>query len=200
MRRRPWSVNLHHHGLLDSAVPAETVSVLDVGCGDGFLAARLAQRIPSVTAVDLDEPVLQRAQARFPESNVRWINGDIMTVPLSPPVFEAVVTNAALHHLGDTPTALRRLKTLVAPGGTLAVVAFVKASPRNALWHAASFVARGIAIRMHGKWEHTAPTLWPPPDTLQELRAHARTVLPAATVRRLLYGRVLLTWHNPTQP
>jgi len=33
---------------------------------DRFLAARLSKRLPNVVAVDIDEPVLERAKQRFP--------------------------------------------------------------------------------------------------------------------------------------
>ncbi len=183
--------------MLDATVPTGAGSVLDVGCGDGFLASRLSRRCPDVTAVDVDGPVLRRAQARFPDAEVRWLNADILTVPLELKSFDAVVSNAALHHLDDTSAALQRLKSLVAPGGILAVVGFVRLSPRNALWHATSFVATGIATTVRGKWDHTAPIVWPPADTLRELKRHARRALPGVVVRRLLYGRILLTWRSP---
>jgi 2-polyprenyl-3-methyl-5-hydroxy-6-metoxy-1,4-benzoquinol methylase len=37
----PWNVNIHYDATLAGCVPATARSVLDVGCGDGFLAARL---------------------------------------------------------------------------------------------------------------------------------------------------------------
>jgi SAM-dependent methyltransferase len=191
----PWNINIHYDALLDSKVPVGARNVLDVGSGDGFLAARIAQRISDVTAVDLDEPVLRRAKARFPNSPVRWVHGDFMSAELSR--FDAVVSNAALHHVLDTRAALARFAELVNPGGTLAVVTLVKPSLRNILWHWASWVARGVIIRLRGKWQHSAPIKWPPPDTLSQLRAHVRTVLPAAGVHRLRYGRVLITWRAP---
>lgn len=194
--KRPWNINIHYDALLDSKVPICARRVLDVGCGDGFLAARIAQRISAVTAVDLDEPVLRRARARFPTAPVRWLHGDVMTTDL--PRFDAVVSNAALHHVADTRAALARLTDLVNPGGTLAVVTFVKPSLRNILWHSTSWVARGVVTRLRGKWQHSAPIKWPPPDTLRQLRVHVRTVLPGAGVRRLCYGRVLITWRAPT--
>jgi hypothetical protein len=50
----PWNANIHYDGRLDACVPASATSVLDVGCGDGPLAARLASRVQLVVAVDAD--------------------------------------------------------------------------------------------------------------------------------------------------
>lgn len=109
--QQPWNINIHYNALVDAQVPPGAQEVLDVGCGDGFLAARLAERIPRVVALDIDEPVLQRAAARFPEAPVQWTHGDVMTVEL--PDFDAVVSNAALHHIDDTRAALARLARLL---------------------------------------------------------------------------------------
>ena len=193
----PWNVNIHYDARLDAAVPAAARSALDVGCGDGFLAARLADRVPLVVAIDVDAPVLARARARFPDAKVSWCHGDVMTYPLAPGSFDAVVCNAALHHLPDTRAALARLRELVRPGGTLAVVGFTRTQWRDWPWALTAFVCRGVAIRVRGKWQHTAPTAWPPPHTLSELRQAARDVLPGAGLRRLLLGRYLMTWHAP---
>jgi len=197
LAQQPWNINIHYDALLEAKVPPGTRRVLDVGCGDGFLAARLAERIPEVTAVDLDAPVLQRARARFANPAIRWMHDDIMTAELPNAGFDAVVSNAALHHVEDTRAVLRRLAALVIPGGTLAVVTFVKPSLRNGLWHLTSWTACVVVNRVRGKWEHSAPIKWPPPETLRQLRAHVSALLPGADVRRLLYGRVLITWHAP---
>jgi len=60
-----------------------------------------------------------------------------------------------------------------------------------------SWTACGVVIRLKAKWEHSAPIKWPPPETLPQLRAHVRALLPGAGIRRLLYGRVLITWRAP---
>lgn len=192
---QPWNINIHYNALVDGHVPARAQQVLDVGCGDGFLAARLSERIPQVTALDVDEPVLARAIARFAGTPVRWTHGDVMTAEL--PEFDAVVSNAAMHHIDDTKAALARLSGLVAPGGALAVITFVKFSLLDLWWHLPSWIACAVINRVRGKWEHTAPIKWPPPDNFSQLRRHVRTVLPEARVRRLLYGRALITWRAP---
>src|SRR5262249_521421 len=188
---QPWNVNIHYDALLESKVPQGARRVLDVGCGDGFLAARLAQRVQDVTALDRDAPVLRRARARFAAAPIRWVHGDVMTADLPPAGFDAVVSNAALHHIDDTRAALERLAGLVSAGGTLGVVTFVRPSLRNGLWHLTGWAACGAVIRVKGKWEHTAPIKWPPSDTLPQPRAPGGAPPPDARLRRLLSGRAL---------
>lgn len=214
--RDPWNANIHYDARLVARVPADARSVLDVGCGDGFLAARLAgpgeprtgpspdDRVPHdasrhVVALDVDEPVLERARARFPDAAVDWRHGDVLTYPFRPGSFDAVVSNATLHHLPDTATALRRLGALVRPGGVLAVVGLTRTEWRDLPWSAAAFVSLGVANRVRRKWEHSAPLHWPPPHTYRELNACARATLPGARLSRLLMGRYLLVWRAPQE-
>jgi SAM-dependent methyltransferase len=193
----PWNINIHYDGKLDASVSPDAVSALEVGCGDGFLAARLSKRIPDVVAVDADAPVLERARQRFPSVAVKWRCGDILVIAGELGRFDAVVSNATLHHLPDTRAALACLRGLVGPGGTLALVAFARPGWRHLPWALATLVIRGIAIRLRGKWEHSAPTEWPPRDTVAELRRHVRAELPDAEVSLLPLGRVFIRWQAP---
>jgi 2-polyprenyl-3-methyl-5-hydroxy-6-metoxy-1,4-benzoquinol methylase len=193
----PWNVNIHYDGKLDRCVPPHAASVLEVGCGDGFLAARLSQRIPHVVAVDIDQPVLERAKQRFPSAPVRWRCGDILDIADELGDFDAVVSNATLHHLPDTRAALACLRSLVRPGGTLALVTFARPGWRHLPWAVATLVIRGIAIRLRGKWEHSAPTVWPPRYTVSQLRRHVCAELPGARVLLLALGRVFIQWDAP---
>ena len=151
-----------------------------------------------MVAIDIDAPVLGRARARFPDAPVTWCHGDVLTHPLEPESFDAVLSNAALHHLPDTRAALARLGQLVRPGGTLAIVGFA-ARRRDLPWAAAAFISLGAANRLRGKWEHTAPQAWPPRDTFRQLRQAARETLPGTRIRRPLMGRYLLTWTRPPE-
>ncbi|HKP43960.1 class I SAM-dependent methyltransferase [Mycobacterium sp.] len=194
---QPWNINIHYDGKIDTSVARDAKSALDVGCGDGFLAARLARRIPHVVAIDIDAPVLERARERFPDAPVAWTHGDFLTAGDELGSFDAVVSNASLHHFPDTGIALRRLRDRVQPGGTLAIVTFARPGLRGLPWALVTLVARGVAIRLRGKWEHSAPTVWPPRDTVASLHRHVRAELPGAQLSLLLLGRVFILWRAP---
>jgi 2-polyprenyl-3-methyl-5-hydroxy-6-metoxy-1,4-benzoquinol methylase len=157
----------------------------------------LARRVPRVVAVDIDAPVLQRARERFPDAPVEWVHGDVLAMD-GLGRFDAVVSNAALHHLPDTRAALRRLRSLVSPGGTIAIVTFARPGWRHLPWAVLSFVVRGAVYLVREKWQHTAPIVWPPRDDVHTLTRHVAAELPGATVRLLMLGRVMIRWQAPS--
>jgi 2-polyprenyl-3-methyl-5-hydroxy-6-metoxy-1,4-benzoquinol methylase len=192
-----WNVNIHYDGKLDNCVPHSATSALDVGCGDGLLANRLAARIPRVVAIDVDRPVLERAKQRFPDAPVIWRNADVLEAGDELGSFDAVVSNATLHHLPDTRAGLRRMRERVRPGGTLAIVSFARPGWRYLPWAMATWVICGVAVRIRGNWMHSAPIVWPPRDTVAELRRHVHAELPGARLSLLPMGRVFIQWYAP---
>ena len=151
-----------------------------------------------MVALDADAGVLERARHRWRGRRIDWIHDDLLTVDLPLNSFDVVLSNATLHHLPDEGEALTRLAALTRPNGRLGVVGFA----RNGFWDwPMSLVGAallGINIRWHGgKWEHTAPIVWPPALTYGETRRVARAVLPGCVFRRLWLGRFLITWTKP---
>ena len=110
-----------------------------------------------MVAIDIDAPVLGLARAPFPDVPVTWCHGNVLIHPLEQESFDAVLSNAALHHLPDARAALRRLSQLVRPGGTLAIMGFARTEWRDWPWAVTAFITLGAANRLRGKWEHTAP-------------------------------------------
>jgi SAM-dependent methyltransferase len=92
------------------------LELIDVGCGAGWLCERLLP-FGRVIGTDFVEDVLQRAQARLPQ--VRFIAGDFMALDLPPSAFDVAVTLEVLSHVGDQPAFLRKIATLLRPGGLL---------------------------------------------------------------------------------
>jgi 2-polyprenyl-3-methyl-5-hydroxy-6-metoxy-1,4-benzoquinol methylase len=112
---RPWLA------ALEIDAPAR---ILDVGCGAGGAAVELAKRFPAaqVEGIDLDEASidLARANARAAGVDVRFRVRDAADPGLDGP-YDLITLFDSLHHLARPVDALRRLRALLAPAGTLLV-------------------------------------------------------------------------------
>jgi SAM-dependent methyltransferase len=195
--RRFWNANTHYHRLVLASLSPDASRVLDVGCGDGILAAELVDAgVRHVVGLDLDRPVLDRARARHEGRCIEWLHGDVLEVALEPESFDAVVSVAALHHM-DAGRSLTRFAQLVRPRGTVVVVGLAA----NA-WSDMPLAAVGMTSRLwfgfvYGRWSHSAPECWPPLLTYREMKARSAAVLPGVHYRRHLLNRYSLVWRKP---
>jgi ubiquinone/menaquinone biosynthesis C-methylase UbiE len=96
------------------------VRALDVGCGSGHTAERLADSYEHVLGVDLSEPMIAIAQRKRPRPNIDYRVADVFAVDDNG--FDLVYSHTMMHHLPDYRAGLEHLKSLVRPGGTVAVV------------------------------------------------------------------------------
>ncbi|MFF0245142.1 class I SAM-dependent methyltransferase [Streptosporangium sandarakinum] len=195
-----WNHNIHYHPVILTALPGGCGRVLDVGCGEGVLSRELRRVAAHVTAIDLDEPSIDLARRRDDGSGVEYVLGDFRTHPFEPASFDAVVSVATLHHMDAVP-ALRRMSDLLRPGGTLVVVGLARSRlPADLPWELAAAVGTRLYKLRRTYWEHSAPMIWPPPETYAGMRRIARETLPGARYRRHLLWRYSIVWRKPPEP
>jgi len=99
--------------------------VLDVACGAGAMALKLAPRVRRVTGIDLTEAMLVEAQAaaaRQGATNVSWRAGDVGELPFAPQTFSLVVSQAAFHHFDRPRQVLAEMARVCRTGGQVVVV------------------------------------------------------------------------------
>lgn len=122
--------------LLLDLLPATTGRIVDLGAGDGRLAALvLAARpeVASVLLVDRSPPMLDRARARFAgDARVEVRAGDLaapLPVGAGAPV-DAVVSSLAIHHLPDERkrSLFAEIVAVLRPGGVFANLDVVASS------------------------------------------------------------------------
>jgi SAM-dependent methyltransferase len=93
--------------------------VLDVGCGDGALARRLASRgARHVLGIDPSERMLTLA-ARHPRPRVRYCRASAETFALAAESLDLVVSSLALHYVAGYDALIRRIASWLRPGGHL---------------------------------------------------------------------------------
>lgn len=94
--------------------------ILDLGCGNGWLAHGLAQAGHTVYAVDRNRPELaQGARVFGPAANLHFLYADVFDRRLPLAGLDAVVIAAAVQYFPDLGALLRRLFELLRPGGEI---------------------------------------------------------------------------------
>jgi SAM-dependent methyltransferase len=105
--------------LLDAAGVEARVRVLDVGTGSGTVAAAAVGRGAAVTAVDAQPDMVALTSREVPAADVRI--GVLPQLPFEDELFDSVVGNFVLNHVGRPLAALTELGRVTRPGGKIAL-------------------------------------------------------------------------------
>jgi SAM-dependent methyltransferase len=99
------------------------VRVLEVGCGPGHLAIRLARRYGlDVSGVDLDPAMIERARANArtvgnDSAQPEFLVGDVASLPFPDGSFDLVVSTLSMHHWADQTAGLAEIGRVLGTGG-----------------------------------------------------------------------------------
>jgi ubiquinone/menaquinone biosynthesis C-methylase UbiE len=102
------------------------VSLLDVGCGPGNITADLAGRVGEgrVVGVDLSADVVEMAATQYATDshpNLSFEVGNVYELGFAEGTFDVVYAHQVLQHLSRPVEALREMRRVLKPGGTLGV-------------------------------------------------------------------------------
>jgi len=101
-------------GLLEllDAKPGERI--LDLGCGTGHLAARVADTGAHVVGVDRSPEMVRQAREKYPAQRFEVMDARELTLGGA---FDAVFSNAALHWIKEPERVIVGIGNLLRPGG-----------------------------------------------------------------------------------
>ena len=99
-------------------------SILDIGCGPGYLWVENRERINhewEIVLADRSFGMLAEAQKNLPDIGlkVRWLNSDAQALALDERAFDVVVANHMLYHVEDRPGVLAEINRVTKPEGRL---------------------------------------------------------------------------------
>jgi ubiquinone/menaquinone biosynthesis C-methylase UbiE len=106
-------------------------AALDVGCGTGLLAARLAAAFAGarVAGVDPSAAMIRRAGAARAGSGAGFVTGCAEELPFAGSVFDLVVVTLSMSHWCDMAAGLGQIRRVMAPGATLVAAETVPRGP-----------------------------------------------------------------------
>ena len=92
--------------------------VLDVGCGEGYFTAQLAQAGAIALGVDVSEEALRRARSRHAQLQLQAIAAG-GPWPLDDASFDLVWAGEVIEHVADTASWLSEVRRVLRPHGEL---------------------------------------------------------------------------------
>ncbi len=202
--RGAWNRDAAYHAWVTRIAAEHAGDVLDVGCGDGLLVARLAEVSRSVVGIDRDPVAVGQARKRL--AMVPGTDAEVSEFGsewgLTPESYDVITMVSVLHEL-PLDRALERAVELLKPAGTLLVVG--QARPETWLDRVVCYasVPYAGALRSFYAWrgmyrpEFTSAEPVTPPHSIAEVADAAGRLLPGAELHRGLLGRFRLRWSKP---
>ena len=136
----PWSRGEPNRFLVEwtarERISGQGKRAVVVGCGLGDDAEHIAGLGFATTAFDVAPGAVRAARQRFPDSAVSYRTADLLDLPADwQQAFDLVVESLTVQSLPPElrRDAIRGVASLVAPGGTLFVIAFVREEPLDRL-------------------------------------------------------------------
>lgn len=109
-----------------SMLPQPAQTILEVGCGNGYLTLELARDGHAVTGIDLSADsieVAERSKAAHPDTpgfgSLRYLSTDVNTWQALDASVDCVIFNRSLHHISNLPQTMVTMKRLLKPGGRI---------------------------------------------------------------------------------
>lgn len=125
-------------------------TLLDAGCGEGYLSRRLASLGAHVTAVDIAARLVEMAQSQDTTGNVRYLAQDLSKgLANHRHFFDLVVSNLVLNDVYDYSGYINTLGEVTKPGGH---VVLSMNNPYSAVFRAKaqSYYDSGVAVLYEG--------------------------------------------------
>jgi ubiquinone/menaquinone biosynthesis C-methylase UbiE len=203
-----WTANNHYQNFLLKHVPQNCENALEIGCGTGAFARRLAERCGRVSALDLSSEMIRVARSRSSQfDNLEFQLADAMTWDFPKSHFDYICSIATLHHLHQREL-LVKIKDALKPRGVLVVLDLVASnSLRERVLDVIGLGVSGTLRLIHNgrlkppaavrkAWEqHGKHDSY---SSISEMRALADEILPGAIVRRHLLWRYTLVYEKPS--
>jgi SAM-dependent methyltransferase len=98
--------------------PDPDLSILDAGCGAGWLVRELSKKYKTVQGIDLSPDLIDRARKNYP--GLKFQIADLsLPLPLEKQSLDAIIVNMVMHNIQDQAQAFKNLAGALKTGGKI---------------------------------------------------------------------------------
>lgn len=123
--KREWEMRKSTlNKLIKSVKASNTGSLLELGCGNGWLSNNLAISLNAqICAVDVNELELQQGARVFKDqNNLSFVYADIFSEVFRKQKFDAIILGSSVQYFQDLGSLFTTLFELIVPSGTVYIV------------------------------------------------------------------------------
>jgi SAM-dependent methyltransferase len=123
--------------------------VMEIAAGTGVVTRELIRKLPdsvSITATDLSQPMLDRAQSHPGSERVRWQQADALALPFDDSSFDAIVCQFGVMFFADKRAAFREALRVLKPGGRFLFEVWDRREEVAIQYTASEIVGRALSL------------------------------------------------------
>jgi malonyl-CoA O-methyltransferase len=111
--------------LVKKTTKFDAATILDVGCGTGYVANKAKFFFPEsrIVGLDLAEGMLEKAQEKHEGIAIDWVQGDAARLPFKKQSIDLVLSNFAYQWI-DLPQSFKEVKRVLTPKGSMYITLF----------------------------------------------------------------------------
>jgi 2-polyprenyl-3-methyl-5-hydroxy-6-metoxy-1,4-benzoquinol methylase len=184
--RDRYRTTLTNPAVIGSVGPADGLSILDAGCGVGYMSRLLAERGAKVTGIDSSAELIKAARSHGQSEAlpVSFDVGSVDSLPYGPGEFDVILCNHLMNDLQGPSAAIREFSRVLRSSGRLIILMLhpcfynkhsERQNPENNLITGTYFQARSVTqnFEVDGLRSPAAYTAWLRPlefytETLQQ--------------------------------
>lgn len=124
---------------LSRAFAINSNTLLDLGCGTGYVTQQLLEYFPAtiVTGLDISKSMLDFAKNNYHHPRINWLGGDAEKLPIQSNVVDAIFSNLMMQWIRDLPSLFTEFYRVLQHSGYLILSTFGPQTLKelNAAWH-----------------------------------------------------------------
>lgn len=113
--------NRRLHEAIIQQVPANVTNILDVGCGNAWVAAHFCPKSTNVISMDISIANPTKALEKYPFQNHAAVVADVYALPFLQNAFDCIITAEVMEHAPDPKLFIANLLRVLKPNGTLII-------------------------------------------------------------------------------